>query len=59
MTKKIGTFPKWLAKIVKWVLKNILKKKTKLYGRGSRINCSNSHKDLPWRRADKVAVYTI
>lgn len=59
MSKKIGTFPKWLAVMIKWGLKNIFRKKIKLYGRGSRVNCSNSHRDLSWKRADRVAVYLI
>lgn len=54
---RIGTYPKWLAKIVKWCLKTIWHKKVTMYGRGSRLNCPNTHKDLYWKRAERVAVY--
>lgn len=57
MSKKIGIYPKWLAKIVKWFLKTICHYKVTMYGRGSRVNCSNTHKDLSWKRAERVAVY--
>lgn len=57
MSKKIGTFPICTVRFIRWMLKTIWHKKVTLYGRGSRVNCVNSHKDLSWKRAKRVAIY--